>query len=56
MFNFLKTGIEFNNLAKSMNGLNVMIQELVPQIEQSIDKSGLMDKKNGRILVTLLLS
>ena len=39
MFNFLKTGIEFNNLAKSMNGMNVMIQDLIPRIERSYDKS-----------------
>jgi len=39
MFNFLKTGIEFNNLAKSMNGMNVMIQDLIPKIERSYDHS-----------------
>ena len=39
MFNFLKTGIEFNNLAKSMNGMNVMLQDLIPKIERSYDHS-----------------
>lgn len=39
MFNFLKTGIEFNNLAKSMNGMNFMIQDLIPKIERSHDYS-----------------
>jgi hypothetical protein len=39
MFNFIKTGIEFNNLAKSMNGMNVMIQDLLPRIERSYDNS-----------------
>ena len=38
MFKFLKPGIEFNNLAKTMNGMNVMIQELIPQIQNSYDK------------------
>ena len=32
MFNFLKPGIEFNNLAKAMNGLNVMIQSITPKL------------------------
>ena len=39
MFNFLKPGIEFNNLAKSMNGMNVMIQDLIPKIKRSDDYS-----------------
>jgi hypothetical protein len=39
MFNFLKAGVEFNNLAKSMNGMNVMIEDLIPRIERSYDKS-----------------
>lgn len=39
MFNFMKAGIEFNNLAKSMNGMNVMLQELIPKIEISYDYS-----------------
>lgn len=43
MFNFLKTGIEFNNLAKSMNGMNVMMQELIPKIERSYDHSEFTD-------------
>lgn len=39
MFNFLKTGKEFNNLAKSMNGMNAMIEDLIPKIERSYDHS-----------------
>ena len=39
MFNFFKAGIEFNNLAKSFNGMNVIIQWLNPRIENSADKS-----------------
>lgn len=35
MFNFLKPGLEFNKLAESMNGLNLMIQNLIPKIERS---------------------
>jgi hypothetical protein len=39
MANFLKKGIEFNNLAKSLNGMNVMLQDLIPKIKKSYDKS-----------------
>jgi hypothetical protein len=39
MFNFLKPGIEFNNLAKSMGSMYVMIQDLIPRIENSYDMS-----------------
>jgi hypothetical protein len=39
MFDFLKAGREFNKVAKAMNGMNVMIQELIPRIERSYDKS-----------------
>lgn len=35
MFNFLKPGLVFNKLAESMNGLNLMIQNLIPKIERS---------------------
>ncbi len=35
MFNFLKKGKEFNNLGKSFNGMNVMIQDILPQIERN---------------------
>jgi hypothetical protein len=39
MFNFFKTGIEFNNLAKEINGMNVALQDLIPKIERSYNHS-----------------
>ena len=39
MFNIFKTGIEFNNLAKEINGMNVALQELIPKIERNYDHS-----------------
>tara|TARA_Y100000815_G_scaffold275640_1_gene315528 strand:+ start:1250 stop:1648 length:399 start_codon:yes stop_codon:yes gene_type:complete len=35
MFKFFKKGRELNDLAKSFNGLNNMLQELLPQIEMN---------------------
>lgn len=35
MFKFFKKGKEVNNLAKSFNGMYLMLQEIVPQIEQN---------------------
>lgn len=35
MFNFLKKGREFNRLAKSLNGINVMVQDVYPQIQNN---------------------
>lgn len=43
MFNFLKPGIEFNNLAKTVNGMNVMIQDIIPKIARSHDYSEFTD-------------
>ena len=37
LFDFLKPGVEFNNLAKSMNGMNFLLKELIPKLEHSID-------------------
>lgn len=39
MFNFLKKGKEFNRLAKSLNGINVMVQDVYPQIQQNPSRS-----------------
>ena len=39
MFNFLKVGKAFNDLAKAMNGMNSMLDELIPKIERSYDYS-----------------
>lgn len=39
MLNFLKAGAEYNKLAKSMNGMNIMIQDLIPKIERSYNYS-----------------
>lgn len=47
MFNFLKKGREFNNLAKSFNGMNMMIQDILPKIE--IDS--LQDEVQETVLV-----
>ena len=40
MLNFLKAGIEYNNMAKSMNGMNVMLQEITRGIANSYDPHG----------------
>ena len=39
MFNFLKTGKEFNNLSKAFNGMNIMLQNLIPKTRNSYDPS-----------------
>jgi len=35
MFNFLKKGREFNKLAKSFNGMNIMIEDILPNLERN---------------------
>lgn len=35
MFNIFKKGKEFNNLAKSFNGVYVMIQDIIPKIQRN---------------------
>ena len=39
MFNFIKRGVEYNNLAKSFNGMNIMLQNLIPQTRNNNDQS-----------------
>jgi hypothetical protein len=38
MLNFLRSGTEFNNLAKAMNRLNIMLDSLMRDIERSSNK------------------
>lgn len=43
MANFIKKSIEFNKMAKAMNGMNVGLQSLLYKIENGIDDSEITD-------------